>query len=89
MAAKSKKYLITTETKEILFVRQDDCERFRWFCNECDSEVEMLNLDAAVKVSKIRAKEIFQMIQSGEIHSVETTDGYLLLCIKSLVGESK
>ena len=89
MSSNSKKYLITTETKDIFIVRQGSSKCVRWFCDECQMETDMLNLDVAVEVTKIHSMQILKKIQAGKIHSVETANGYLLLCANSLEGISK
>ena len=48
----------------------------------------MLSLDGAVNVSRIHSLQIIQMIRAGKIHSAETADGFLLLCVNSLDGDS-
>ena len=54
-------------------------------CAECGAEVEMLTLDSAVKVSGINGHRIVLRIANNEIHSIETANGHLLLCRKSLI----
>jgi hypothetical protein len=44
----------------------------------------MLTLDGAVQLSGRRGREITRMVESGEVHSYETPNGYLLLCLRSL-----
>jgi hypothetical protein len=84
MGSKSKRYLVTTETKDVFIVRQRVSPGDRRFCSRCEAEADMLNLDGAVNVSKARSLQIIHMIQAGKIHSDETADGYLLLCLNSL-----
>ena len=86
MMPKAKKYLITTETYEIFIVRRG-LQIIHGFCSECGKEVELLNLDSAVSLTGIRAREIFRLIENGEAHSLETTGGQLLVCRSSLEGE--
>lgn len=80
--------MITTETHEILIVRNGR-ESIRGFCAECGRESEMLNLDSAVLLTKIGTREIFRLVETGKIHSLETTNGLLLVCRNSLEGDLK
>ena len=55
------------------------------FCARCQEEVEMLTLDSAVRVSGINGHRIVQRIANNQVHSIETANGHLLLCRKSLI----
>lgn len=88
MTRKSKKYLIATESHEMVIVRNGR-ERVYGFCSDCGKEAEMLSLDSAVAVSGKRTREIFSLIENGNVHSLETTNGLLLVCRNSLHGEIK
>ena len=85
MTTKAKKLLITTEKHEIFIMRLGTVETVFGFCAECGAEVEMLTLDSAVKVSGINGHRIVQRIASNQVHSIETANGHLLLCRKSLI----
>lgn len=85
MPKKVKRYLITTETHEIFVVRRERAG-IRGFCRECGKTVEMHDLDAAVGLTGKTARQIFYAIENGAIHSLETTQGHLLVCRESLFG---
>ncbi len=86
MAAKTKKYLITKETKDVFIFRTSGFNRSSSLCTECQTETDKINLDAAVSLTGLRASELFQLIEAEKVHSLETAEGYLLLCAKSLEG---
>lgn len=88
MTRKSKKYLIATETHEIFIVRNGR-EKLCGFCAECGREVELLNIDSAVALTATGTREIFRLVETGKIHSIEMTNGLLLLCRHSLEGVTK
>ena len=88
MPKKSKKYLITTETHEI-FILRNGREKMQGFCENCGKQTEFINLDSAVDLTKQNARRIFALIETGEIHSIETTKGHLLVCRNSLKGDLK
>jgi len=88
MSPKAKKYRITTETHEIFIVRNGR-EKIYGFCAECGKESEMINLDSAVSLTGKSARQIFYAIERGEIHSLETVGGHLLVCRDSLFGKEE
>lgn len=84
MHAKSKKILITTESREIFILRTEGRSDIRGFCPKCAVEVEMLTLDAITSQTGKRTRELFQLIENNSIHSIEATTGHLLVCRYSL-----
>jgi hypothetical protein len=84
MAEKSKKYLITAESHEILIFRRNKEKAVRRFCAECKTEVEMLTLDAITTETKTPTRELFRLIEKNLLHSFETENGHLLVCRNSL-----
>jgi hypothetical protein len=94
MPKKAKKYLITTEKREIFIVRQNGHEAIQGFCPTCAFEVGMLTFDAAISFTGISGRELIRRFESGELHSIETTGGHFLVCRDSLkdflkTGEEK
>jgi hypothetical protein len=84
MASKSKKYLITSESHEILIVRYNSQPTIRGFCFECQREVEMLTLDSITTQTGRRTRELLPLIEKKLIHSIEAESGHLLICYQSL-----
>lgn len=80
----SKKILITSATSEIFILRRGWQKAIRGFCEICQSETEMLDLDSAVNIFRRGIREIIHQIETGAIHSTETTSGHLLVCQNSL-----
>ena len=89
MSEKAKKILITTEKHEIFIVRRGHDTAIHGFCPECKVEVEMLTFDAAVSFAQKQTRELFELIERGVIHSVETTTGHLLVCKSSLARRNQ
>ena len=81
----SKKILITSISSEIFIVRRGAKPSVtRAFCLDCRAQTEMLDLNAAVSLSRIGAREILRRIEAGALHSIETARGHLLVCRDSL-----
>lgn len=55
------------------------------FCDDCQTDKEMLSFDEAVLLSGIGALSIISLIQNGMVHSTETATGHLLVCGGSLM----
>lgn len=83
MAIKAKRFLITKEEHEVFVIRN------RWpmrnaHCSICLEKVEMLHIDAAVTSTGISMRQLFRAIESGQVHSIDTDLGHLLVCSRSL-----
>jgi hypothetical protein len=86
MPGNAKKLLITTVSHEIVVVRVNHQTPAYSYCPKCDTEVEMLALDAAVSLSGIGWREVIRQIVSDELHSIETANGDLRVCHNSLIN---
>lgn len=84
MPQKSKKILITTESREVFTVREKEIKALKSFCVECQTEVEWLTLDVSTSHTGKPTRELIRLIENGEIHSTEAESGHLLICRDSL-----
>ena len=48
----------------------------------------MLTPDEAAALARTTAREIYRRVEAGELHSAETADGRLLVCMSRLLGET-
>jgi hypothetical protein len=85
MATKAKKLLITTIRHEMVVVRAPHQTTVQGFCPTCGTQVEMLTFDMAVKVSGTSGFEMIRQLAANETHSIETINGHLLVCRRSLM----
>jgi hypothetical protein len=46
----------------------------------------MLTPDEAATFAQITARHIYRLVEAGELHSLETDDGALSVCLNSLGG---
>ena len=83
-SANTKKILIETESHSVFLIHRNPGELHVAFCTECGRDGEMLTLDGAVQLSGRRGRELTNLVETGEIHSHETANGYLLICLRSL-----
>jgi hypothetical protein len=76
---------IIVETEELIAVKAR--RGFKGFCGGCNAFVEMLPTDAAAVLTGLGEREIFRLIETGEIHFVEAER--VFVCRDSLMNRSK
>lgn len=57
------------------------------FCTKCGFPVRWVVPEEAMALSQSSLREIFRKIETGNLHFVETADGFLLVCCNSLTRE--
>ncbi len=67
-------------TETIAYSRPD--ERFEIFCSECKQMVEMAAPHVAAIVTHTTEREIYRLVETGQVHFVEA--GRVLVCLNSL-----
>jgi hypothetical protein len=53
-------------------------------CPVCRSEVRMLPANEAAMIAKVKAREIYELVNSGQLHFTEDRNGLLYICSESL-----
>ena len=79
-----KKTEITVATREVIVVRQTRSVVRRW-CVECGTEVNMLAADKAATLLGVSTRDIYRRVESRQAHFIETVDGRLWICARSLL----
>lgn len=80
----AKRILITAESREVLIIRRLDTSLLTAFCAICSGEVRFVTLDEAVAYAQMPTWELIRKILLGEVHSLETGSGQILVCRESL-----
>jgi hypothetical protein len=77
-----KRMEIRMEEHEITIIRT----RRKWtaFCESCRAKVVMLPPEAAAILAQSTSRRIFRRVEAGELHFLETREGALLVCCRSL-----
>jgi hypothetical protein len=57
----------------------------RAHCLACNLEVEMLTNVHAARVLQVSIEELGHLITTGQVHTIETISGNLLICKNSLL----
>ena len=74
---------IRIETERVLLVRSGSRPLLAW-CARCGRKVEMLEPRQAVKAGRVSERVIYRWVEEGKLHFLESSDGELLICLKSL-----
>lgn len=80
-----RKIIVRKETHEINILTCPALSE-KQFCADCRREVRWLIPEEAIVLAKTNLREIFQLIETGKIHFLESTEGFLLVCAESLAG---
>lgn len=83
---RTKRTITKTETREIFIVRRINNSSRVLRCDECRRETEWLTLAASSKISGFGLREIFRLIETGEVHFQETPENQPLVCKNSLAA---
>lgn len=77
---------LTFERREF-FVTANSGQLFT-LCAQCGKESAFVTPTEAARVSTSSVREIFRLIESAEIHFLETPDRSLLVCLDSISQHS-
>lgn len=83
---KKRRTQIIIETERVVVARSQP-ERTGW-CKECCDQVKLLTVDEAAVKYQTSSRKVYRMVESEILHFIETEDGRLLICIKSLEDNS-
>lgn len=56
------------------------------FCPTCEEKMHFVTIDEAATVREKSSREIFRMVENGQVHFRETSSGRLLICLASLTN---
>jgi len=74
---------ITVETTRQVVISRPEAEVVAW-CPACADDVSMVTTEAAAVMKGMSPRAIYRSVESGELHFAETSEGFLLICLKSL-----
>ena len=74
------------ETHEITTISFIQKRSATIFCPSCRAETLTLTVAEAAAVLKFSEFAVFRLVETNQIHSIETTAGNLLVCGKSLAA---
>lgn len=80
---------VVWETHEITTISFRRNRSAAHFCQSCQTETLHLTVAAAATLTKFSEFAIFRLIETNQIHSIETAAGLLLVCGDSLLINNK
>ena len=87
---KAKKRLeIVWETHEITTINFNQNHNVTFFCQLCQSAAPHLSITQTTALLHTTDRDIFRLVETGEIHYLETEAGALLICSNSLSTKNK
>ncbi len=60
-------------------------ERETVWCLACGAEVVMTGVETAAREGGLSEMAIYQLVESGAVHSAEAVNGHVLVCLNSLL----
>jgi len=79
---------MTIETEKYLTVRNGVSIK-RIACDLCKGSVPMLTVSEAAQVAGTSSRQIFRLVEAGQLHFRETGTGLLVVCFNSLSAEKE
>ena len=79
---KRKRTEITIETERMLFINRP--RKVLGWCAPCGAQAEMVPVDEAAILQRVDSRTIFHWVETERVHSSETANGLLLICLNSL-----
>src|SRR5690242_14978216 len=73
---------IRIETRRTIVVRRRPAVSCS--CTGCDEQVAMFTPEGAARLLRTTPRFVYRLIESGEVHFIESPDGLVLVCLKSL-----
>jgi hypothetical protein len=74
---------VTVETDEIVVIRSSQTTVVP-LCPQCCDAVPMITADQAREVASTNTRAIYRWVEAGLIHNIETPDGVVFVCPRSL-----
>ena len=73
---------IRIDTQRILVVSRGDRPDVDW-CESCGSQVNTITPSEAAIAANVDVRTVYRWIEAGRVHSVQTPEGFLLVCLNS------
>ena len=81
-----KKIEVTVETHELLIIRRPRRAACAW-CPACAAEAELVTAEEAAAAAGLSRRTVYRWVEAGRLHFSETPEGWLRVCLKSLLNE--
>jgi hypothetical protein len=81
---KTKTTEITVETDELFVIKRRE-RSAHGQCETCGALVQMVTLTEAASIARVSELVLYGKIKARFLHSTETPDGQVLICLNSLL----
>ena len=78
---------MTFEENEVVIYHRRRVKQTLSWCAQCDQRTSFAEPAAAARIALINIRIIYQRIEAGSVHFIESPGGDLLVCIDSLTKE--
>jgi len=83
-----RKIQVTIETRQLLVVKKmNGVSQGR--CTECGGDVPLIRPEEAAVLAGVSPRTIYRRVEAGLVHFAESPEGWLLICLNSLLDESR
>jgi hypothetical protein len=76
---------ITVESERVVVLNRHQKSFVAW-CVECQAKTPMLKPEEAAAIAGVTPRTIYRWIEMGRLHFTESSDGWLLVCLQSLLS---
>jgi hypothetical protein len=83
-----RKVQLTIETHQLLVISRTKGSTQGW-CSECAGDVPWIKPEEAAVLAGVSPRTIYRRVEAGLVHFVESPEGWLLICLSSLLDESR
>ena len=83
-----RKIQFTVETHQLLVVRRAKGSIQGW-CSECANDVPLIRPEEAAVLAGVSPRTIYRRVEAGLVHFAESPEGWLLICLGSLLDETR
>jgi len=83
-----RKVQVTIETRQLLVVSRAQGSIQGW-CSECANDVPLIRPEEAAVLAGISSRTIYRRVEAGLVHFAESPEGWLLICLNSLLDENR
>ena len=84
---KARRTEITIETEEILVIRRVGKISAATWCPDCPNLVRMVSPDEAAALTSVSLRTVYRWVESATGHTLEASDGRLLICPRSFYSD--
>ena len=83
-----RKVQLTIETHQLLVISRATGSSQSW-CNECAKDVPLIKPEEAAVLAGVSPRTIYRRVEAGLVHFAESPEGWLLICLSSLLDEGR